>query len=144
MKAWFGGYLYQRKKGISRKIPAPIPMGFLAAWSTSQRRTWGTRSSQNLMRAHSRLRSVRSVHWAVKKALVLVEDKTRRAQTCLRMSKSSFLYEVPKSRILKGYCGAGESKDTHPHIYQARGSNQGQGQTHGVIEAHSCRWRRQR
>ena len=80
MKAWFGGYLYQRKKGTSEKIPTPILTRFLAIWFTSQRRMRGTRSSQNLMRAHSRLRSIKSVPWAVKKALVLVEDKTRRAQ----------------------------------------------------------------
>ena len=41
------------------------------------------------------------------------------------------------------YCGAGESKDTYPHIYRARGPNQERGQTRGVIEAHSCRRRRQ-
>ena len=44
-------------------------------------------------------------------------------------------------------CGAEEFKDTHPHMYRARGPNRGgghiQGQTRGVIEAHSCRRRGQ-
>ena len=45
------------------------------------------------------------------------------------------------------WCGAEESKNTHPYIYQARGPNQGRGhvrgQTRSVIKAYSCRRRRQ-
>ena len=41
------------------------------------------------------------------------------------------------------YCGVGESKDTHPHIYQAQCPNRGRGhvrgRTRGIIEAHSCK-----
>ena len=32
----------------------------------------------------------------------------------MRTSKSSFLSEVPDSRILRGYCGVIESNDVHP------------------------------
>ena len=44
-------------------------------------------------------------------------------------------------------CWVGESKDTHSYMYRAQGPNRGRGhvrgQTRGVIEAHSCRRRRQ-
>ena len=61
-----------------------------------------------------------------------------------------FLFDLES---LNENCGAGESKDTHPYIYiyiymyWAQGPNRGRGhvrgQTHGIIEAHSCRRKRQ-
>ena len=59
-----------------------------------------------------------------------------------------FIFLWRKFSYKIGYCRVGESKDTHPHKYQAQGSNRGwghvRGQTRSIIEAHSCRWRRQR
>ena len=99
------------------KIPAPIPTGFLAVRSTSQRRTWETRSNHNLMRAHSKLRSIRSVSWAVKKVSTQAKVMCDEHGLARVMSRSSFLPEELERRISRGYCrGIGPKSSLSTYI----------------------------
>ena len=96
--------IYSKEKVTSEKIPAQVPAKSLVVGSASRRRTWGTRSSKNLMRACLICRSVRSVSWAVKKASTQAEVMYNEHGLAKVTSKSSFLLEEPERRILKGYC----------------------------------------
>ena len=59
--------IYIKRKVIGEKIPTRVPAKSSAVGSVSHRRTWGTRSRKNLMKACLGYRSVRNVRWAVEK-----------------------------------------------------------------------------
>ena len=82
--------IYIKEEVRSEKIPARYPTKTSAVRFTSRRRTWGTRSRKNLIRARLECQSVRSVGC-----------KEHRATTMA--SKSSFLLEDLERRILRGY-----------------------------------------
>jgi len=93
------------KEGVrSGKIHAQYPTKTLAVGFASRRRTWGTRSRKNLMKARLECQSTRSVPWAVKKASSLAEVGCREQRATTVTSKSSFLPEEPERRISRGYC----------------------------------------
>ena len=104
-------------KRTSGKIPAQVQTKFSVVGSASCRRTWGTWSCRNLMKARFRCWSVRSVRWAVKKALVQTEVMYDKRGVIVVISKSSFLPEEPERRISKGYCRGGRPSSTYLCIY---------------------------
>ena len=59
--------IYIKRRVTSGKIPARVLVKSLAVGSASHRRTWGTWSCKNLMKACLEYRSVRIVRWAVEK-----------------------------------------------------------------------------
>ena len=60
-------------------------------------------------------RNARSVPWAGEEALAPTgEQNSTGHDISPRTSKSSFLFEEPSSRILRGYCGAKGSGDFGP------------------------------
>ena len=74
------------------------------------------------MKARLGCRSVKSVHWAIKKAHVQTEVMYDKCRVVMTISKSSFLPEEKKRGISKGYC-----RDDRPNrIYWARGPVRGQ------------------
>ena len=58
--------VYTKGRETSEKIPTRVPTKSSAVGSVLCRRTWGTWRRRNLMKAHLRCWSVRSMHWAVK------------------------------------------------------------------------------
>ena len=107
------GYLYSNR-GSSGSFPTCELAKISTVGLPLHCRTWEATSHRNLMRARPRYRSVRNTPWAVKKALTSAKDKCDKPKVCPRTSKSSFLSEVPDSRILRGYCGIIKPTDLHP------------------------------
>ena len=68
------------------------------------RRTWGTWSRKNLIKARLKCRNVRSVCWAAKKALAQTRIVYDKGRVVVAISKSSFLPDEQKKGISKGYC----------------------------------------
>ena len=62
------GNIYIKKIGISRKIPIRVLAKSSVVGSVSLRRTWGTGSRKNLIKACLVCQSIRRVSWAIKKA----------------------------------------------------------------------------
>ena len=96
--------IYIKEKATSGKIPAHVPAESSTVGFASCRRTWGTGSRKNLMKACLVCRSVRSVSWAVKKASTQAEDMRDGHGLAKMTSKSSFLPEELERRISRGYC----------------------------------------
>ena len=98
------GNIYIKKIGISRKIPIRVLAKSSVVGSVSLRRTWGTGSRKNLMKARLQCRSIRSMSWPVKKASSQSGVVYGVHSVSIVTSKSSFLLEEPERRISKGYC----------------------------------------
>ena len=76
------------------------------------------------MRAHSKLRSVKNVPRAVKKALVLAKDKTRWTQNMPENIKILLLDRGAKKQDFKGLLwGQRVQRYSSTYIYRARGPN---------------------
>ena len=113
--------IYIKNRVTSGKIPAQVPTKSPAVGSTLRRRTWGTWSCKNLMKACLRCQSVKSVHWATKKAYMQTEVMYGKSRVVVAISKSFFLLEEQRRGILIGYC-----RDVRPSkIYRAWGPIQG-------------------
>ena len=96
--------IYIKKKVTSGKIPAHVPKKPSTIGFASHHRTWETGSCKNLIKACFICRSVRSVSWAVKKALTQAKEMCDGHELAKVTSKSSFLPKEPERRILMGYC----------------------------------------
>ena len=97
------GSIYIKNKVTSGKIPARVPTKSPIVGSTLRRRTWGTWSCKNLMKACLRCQSVKSVHWATKKAFAQTNVMYGKSRVVVAISKSSFLQEEQKKGISRGY-----------------------------------------
>ena len=109
----FKRYLYERE--------TQVPMKSSVIRSASDRRTWGTWSRKNLMKARLGCRSVRSVRWAIRKAPAQIDVMYDKSGVIMVISKSSFLPEGKKRRILRDYCRG----DRPNSIYWAKGPVRG-------------------
>ena len=113
--------IYIKEEARSGKIPARYPIKISAVRFASRRRTWGTGSRKNLMKAHLKYQSAKSVPWAVKKTSSLAEVGCREHMATAVMSRSSFLPEEPERRILRGYCrGIGPRNPLFRYIMDLR------------------------
>ena len=93
------------KEGVrSGKIPVRYPTKTSAVGFASRRRTWGTRSRKDLMKAHLKCQSTKSVPWAVKKVSSRGEVGCKEHRATIVTLKSSFLPKEPEKRILRGCC----------------------------------------
>ena len=100
-------------------------MESLAVGSTSYRRMWGTWSHRNLMNVRLRCRSVKSLHWAVKKVPAQAEMMHDKSGAIVVTSKSSFLPEESKRRILRGYYKGDRPSSMYLCIYWVGGPIRG-------------------
>ena len=96
--------IYIKEEAKSGKTPAWCPIKTSAVRSTSYRRTWGTGSRKNLLKAHLECQNAGSVSWAVKKASSWAEVECKEHKATTVTSKSFFLPEEPERRILMSYC----------------------------------------
>jgi len=109
------------KEGVTNgKIPARILANSLAIGSASHRRSWGTWSHKNLIKAHLVCRSVRTMYWTVKKIFAHLKVMCDEHGVTIMTSKSSFLFEELERRISKGYCRGDRPKNAYLYIYWAR------------------------
>ena len=98
------GSIYIKGIATSGKIPPLFSMRSSTVGFALYRRTWGTRSRKNLMKACHACRSVKSLSWAVKKAYTQVEVMYNAHRLTRLTLRSSFLPEEPKRGIPRGYC----------------------------------------
>ena len=119
------GNIYIKKIGISRKIPIRVLAKSSVVGSVSLRRTWGTGSRKNLMKARLQCRSIRSMSWPVKKASSQSGVVYGVHSVSIVTSKSSFLSKEPERRILKGYCRGDRPRSTYLCIHWAKGPIRG-------------------
>jgi len=114
------------KMGVtSGKIPAWVLANSLVVGSASRRRSGGIWSRKNLMKVHLVCQSVRSVSWAVKKTSAHLKVMCDEHEVTIMTLISSFLFEEPKRRNLRGYCRGDRPKNAYLYIYWARGPIRG-------------------
>ena len=117
---------YIKEKATSRKIPTHVPTKSLTVGFALRRRTWGTWSRKNLMKACLVCQSVRSASWVVKKASTQAEEMCDGHGLAKVTSKSSFLPDEPERRISKGYCrGIGPRSSLSMYILGLRPKDKG-------------------
>ena len=111
------GRIYIKGIATSGKIPTLFLPRFSVIGFASRRRTWGTGSRKNLIKACLVCQSIRRVSWAVKKVSTQAKVMCDEHRLARVMSRSSFLPEEPERRISRGYCrGIGPKSSLSTYI----------------------------